>query len=594
MEHDLSYFSDQQLLEFFKLITANVHDVVGITDEQGLIKYRSQNCERLFGVSADQLVGRNVFESIHPDDQAPIRQAIQELIQGPQGHQIIKTARYRHNDGHYIQLEVTGMNLLEHPLIKGILITYHDETAHQALIQKLETENERYHALIESTGHMAWSVNATDFGLETYNGYMVRYYQKVLGITLKPGLTPKEMLPPERVAWWMSLYREVLKTGQKQVEYPMATADRILILTLNPIIQHDQIIGISVFTSDETSLRTAKRIAEMESAKYQTLIDNMSDFVFLIDGIDYRNLHFNKASADFIKRSYHKNILIGMKAEDYLTPKANQFWVEKYQECLEKGHLDFVLHSFGGDAVIHFMMQMIYLSDRHPAILVLGEDITAEDRYRHELEQAKETLILTNRKLHDELEKTFMTLSKTIEVRDPYTAGHQRRVQVLCEAIAKRLNLDERQTSNLRFGALVHDIGKIYVPTDLLNKPGKLTTLEFTLIQTHAQYGYDILTEIGCDPDIPRMVLEHHERIDGSGYPNHLKADEILLESRILGIADTVEAMVSHRPYRASLGVNKALEEIRNQRGKHYDAHLVDLVVTLFEQDHFEFPDSGF
>ena len=174
-------------------------------------------------------------------------------------------------------------------------------------------------------------------------------------------------------------------------------------------------------------------------------------------------------------------------------------------------------------------------------------------------------------------------------IRDSrYTAGHQIRVARIAEAIAREMDLTDEQVRITRIAGTIHDIGKIYVPADILSRPGRLSDLEFEIIKTHSQYGHDILKTIDFPWPIARIVLEHHEKLDGSGYPNRLKGDEILLYTRILTVADVVEAMASHRPYRATLGIDQALQEISNNRGKLYDPDVVDACVRLFMQKGFE------
>jgi PAS domain S-box-containing protein len=187
-------------------------------------------------------------------------------------------------------------------------------------------------------------------------------------------------------------------------------------------------------------------------------------------------------------------------------------------------------------------------------------------------------------RLRDALEGTVHAIASIVETRDPYTAGHQRRVSELARAIAGEMGLPDDRIEGLHVAATIHDIGKISVPAEMLTKPTKLTKIEFSLIQTHVQAGYDILKDIKFPWPVARMVLEHHERMNGTGYPNALKGDNILPESRIMAVADVVEAMASHRPYRASLGIEPALEEIEKKRGILYDDSAVDACLILFRQ----------
>lgn len=191
--------------------------------------------------------------------------------------------------------------------------------------------------------------------------------------------------------------------------------------------------------------------------------------------------------------------------------------------------------------------------------------------------------------LQDNLEDTVRTIATIVEMRDPYTAGHQVRVADLATAIAKQMALPEELVHSLHLAGLVHDLGKIQIPSEILSKPGKITDIEFSLIKTHPQAGYDILKGIDFPWPIALMVLQHHERLDGSGYPQGLKGDQIIMEARILSVADVVEAMSSHRPYRPGLGVKAALVEISNQRGRYYDPQVVDACLALFRTQHYVF-----
>jgi PAS domain S-box-containing protein/putative nucleotidyltransferase with HDIG domain len=194
---------------------------------------------------------------------------------------------------------------------------------------------------------------------------------------------------------------------------------------------------------------------------------------------------------------------------------------------------------------------------------------------------------------HDRLEKalsgTVQAMSMTIELRDPYTAGHQRRVGRLSEAIAREMGLPFTQVEGVRMSGDIHDIGKIYVPAEILSKPGHITEIEYSIIKNHAQAGYEILRTIDFPWPVAEIVHQHHERLDGSGYPAGLTGDRILLEAKILSVADVVEAMSSHRPYRPSFGIDAALDEVVKNRGRLYDPGVVDACLTLFRRKNFSF-----
>jgi len=215
-------------------------------------------------------------------------------------------------------------------------------------------------------------------------------------------------------------------------------------------------------------------------------------------------------------------------------------------------------------------------------VLGIARDITQR-------KQAEQQIKQSYKKLQRTMEATINTISKIIEARDPYTAGHQNTVSQLAVAIAQEIKFPEDKIEGIRIAALVHDIGKINIPAEILSKPSKLNEMEFSLIKNHPKTGYDILKTIDFPWPVARIILQHHERLDGSGYPNELKGDEILLEARIIGVADVVEAMSSHRPYRPALGIDKALEEISQNKGILYDPEVVDVCLELFKEKNFEF-----
>jgi HD-GYP domain-containing protein (c-di-GMP phosphodiesterase class II) len=214
---------------------------------------------------------------------------------------------------------------------------------------------------------------------------------------------------------------------------------------------------------------------------------------------------------------------------------------------------------------------------------LLKIEIENRKRMQHELQQSYETI---KKAMHS----TIQAISMTVEKRDPYTSGHQQRVADLTKAIAQELKLPADQIESIYMAAAIHDIGKISLPAEILVKPIQLSDIEISLIQAHAQAGYDILKGIEFPWPIADIVLQHHERMDGSGYPQGLAGNEILFEARIIGVADVVETMASHRPYRPSIGTDKALEEIARNRGILYDPLAVDACLKLFADKKFEFP----
>ena len=226
-------------------------------------------------------------------------------------------------------------------------------------------------------------------------------------------------------------------------------------------------------------------------------------------------------------------------------------------------------------------------------LIVRLRRVLRERRLLLERDRAEHELRANVDKLRRAISGVVRAMARAVETRDPYTAGHQKQVAGLAGAIAKELGLSADRIECIRVVGIIHDLGKISVPSEILAKPTRLSELEFGIIKTHPEVGYDILKPIEFPWPVAQIVLQHHERMDGSGYPQGLTGEDILLEARIIGVADVVEAMASHRPYRAGLGIETALQEISQNKGSLYDADVVDACVRLFNEKGFELGSNG-
>ncbi len=205
-----------------------------------------------------------------------------------------------------------------------------------------------------------------------------------------------------------------------------------------------------------------------------------------------------------------------------------------------------------------------------------------------ERKQAEEKLLLTLESLRKAFGTIIKVMVSAVEMRDPYTSGHQIRSADLARAIATEMGLPQDKINGIRLAGSIHDIGKLSIPAEILSKPSKLTNIEFSLIKEHSRVGYEMLKDVESPWPLAQIVYQHHERIDGSGYPKNLKGDEIIMEARIMAVADVVEAMASHRPYRPGLGIDAALAEIEKNKGTHYDNTVADACLKLFREKDYQ------
>ena len=241
-----------------------------------------------------------------------------------------------------------------------------------------------------------------------------------------------------------------------------------------------------------------------------------------------------------------------------------------------------IVRKNGGVRHLHVFRKEIFWDGRKQS-QVIYQDITLR-------RQAEEKLNRTLENLRESIKTTIQVLGKASEARDPYTAGHHKRVPDLARAIAKEKGLPHDKIEGVRMAGSIHDIGKLSVPAEILSKPTKLTDLEFSLIKEHSQAGYEMLKNVESPWPLAEIVYQHHERMNGTGYPRNLKGDDIIMAARIMAVADVVEAMSSHRPYRPSLGIEAALQEIEKNKEILYDANIVDACLRLFREKDYQLP----
>ncbi len=350
----------------------------------------------------------------------------------------------------------------------------------------------------------------------------------------------------------------------------------------NPAKDHGQ--SMEAERQTESARQSSKMEAAELAGRNQDLADNIKLGVFrCTPGTKGKFLEVNKAMEEIT--GYSKEELLQLRVCDLYDEKTVQ---ELFTEdmTLDKGSIkrELAFKRKTGDKIIVAADVMTIRFDSGKVMYFDGilEDITERRKEQQQLQQSVE-------KLQAIIRQIIQAIAYVGEARDPYTAGHQRRVAQLSAKLSKMLSLREDQSEGLTMAAFVHDIGKILVPADILSKPGKLTKPEFDIIKSHSQLGYEILKTIDFPWPIGQIVLQHHERINGSGYPTGLLGDKIIIEAKILAVADVVEAMSSHRPYRPTLGIDSALEEITRNKGVLYDPNIVEACFALFKNEGFIF-----
>ena len=362
----------------------------------------------------------------------------------------------------------------------------------------------------------------------------------------------------------------------------------------------DALLSIQLVPGTEQSVASLIDITERKRAedalvkseeKFRLITENMVDCVALVDinGIykyvtpSYRNI-----------LGYDPEDMIGIKGLSLVHPddleRITRIYLEGIEQCWREKYFETRTRHKDGHYV-DMELRARLLNDSQGKVIGAiwaARDITKRLQLEQERKQAEEKLQQTLESLRKAVGTTIQVMVSAVESRDPYTAGHQSRSADLACAIATEMGLAQDKIEGIRMAGSIHDIGKLSIPAEILSKPTKLTDIEFSLIKEHSRSGYEMLKDVESPWPLAEIVYQHHERMNGSGYPRNLKGDEILMEARIMAVADVVEAMASHRPYRPALGIEAALEEIEKNKGILYDNAVADACLRLFREKGYQ------
>jgi PAS domain S-box-containing protein len=335
---------------------------------------------------------------------------------------------------------------------------------------------------------------------------------------------------------------------------------------------------------DISDRKKAEEAFRESEGKYRTILEEMEDVYFETD--IKGNITFVNASSCKMS-GYSEEELIGMPFKKISAPddieKIMQYFGEIFlTDKTGKPFLWNLVKKNREQGFFEIVVSLIRDKQGNPVgFRGIGRDITERRKAEAELQQTLESL-------RKSFGVTIQVMVSAVEMRDPYTAGHQVRTADLARAIAMEMGLPKDKIDGIRMAGSIHDIGKLSIPAEILSKPTKLTDIEFDLIKDHSQSGYEMLKDVESPWPLAQIVYQHHERMNGSGYPRNLKGNEIIIEARIMAVADVVEAMASHRPYRPGLGIDAALAEIEKNKGTHYDNTVVDACLRLFREKGYQ------
>ena len=573
--------------EKFRTLFDSAGDAIFIHEPTGqFLEINQIACQRL-GYTREELLRMTPRDLDSPEYAALVADRIGQIVRD--GQAVFETA-HQTKDGRVIPIEASS-RMVDFAGRPAVLTIARDITERVNAAQALKDSEERFRALIEEATDAVAILDAsgktlycspsmrrvTGYGPEEWAG-------KSLGDLL---------IHPDDLVSLASLLEEM--------KQPNATAEGIKVryvhkdgswhtleATVRNMLHDPKIAGIVANFRDITERKQAEDSLRKSEERFRGLVETSSDWVWEND----RNSRYTYVSPkvrDIL--GYEPQELLGRTPYEFMHQREGRR-VSKIVRRLADAHLPFSLlentctHKDGHLVVLE--TSAVPIIDNDGSFLGyrgIDRDITERKKVEQELQRSLKRLEKT-------MESTVEAITTTIETRDPYTTGHQMRVTDLACAIARVMELPPTQIEGIRVAGLLHDIGKIAIPTEILSKPGKLTKVEFSMIQTHVKVGYNILKKIEFAWPVARAVLQHHERWNGSGYPNGIRGEDILLEARILAVADVMEAMASDRPYRPSVGLDQALDEITKNSGILYDPAVAKACVTAFTQAGFRFASS--
>jgi len=622
------HYANQQLQESeekFRALTEAASDAILITNDQGDLTYINHAGEKMFGVLADEVIGKSIHSTVIPGQpDAKTSNGIRSFRETGKGKVIGTTietnGRTASGEDFPVELSISSYKVKDKWQAVGIIRNCSKRKEYENKIRELNEDLEN--KVVERTKELqeAQQVLKNKIGelntvkeiAEKAQSYHLTLFDNLPGLIWTTDIEGKVDFVNKPLIdliglgiedikgdFWMSLFhpedvescKEVFITAFQKAKpfdsffrIPNCTGEYIWLYNKATPLHNlsGEFLGYVGLCVDITEQRTIEESLRTNKERYKSLLKNSSEGIFVLEPYSQNIQEVNDRFLAML--GFNEGDIIGRKYNEIVVDDPEKV-SRNIQKLIQEGEFLQVKRQFrrqDGTLLDVELSGSVITYNQEKICLYNVRDIS-------ERKQAEFALQGSFEKLKATLAETVNALVAVAEKRDPYTAGHQRRVAKLAVAIALALGLSEEQREGIRIAGLLHDIGKIYVPTDILNKPGRLTDMEMAIIKTHSEVGYEIVSKIPFETPVAKMILQHHERLNGSGYPNGLKGEEILIESRILGVADVVEAMASHRPYRPAIGIEEALAEITINKGEFYCPKVVEACLKIFERNDFDF-----
>lgn len=539
---------------------------------------------KTFGFTREEVIGKtseelNIF--VHPEK---IKEAARQLLAS--GYIENRELKVRRKDGTILDGLFSG-EVIEHDGEKYYLIIMIDLTSHKRVEKAKNEKEEKYRTILETTEEGYYEIDLA--GNFTFFNDPVC---KLLGYSRKElmGMNNRDYTDKETAKKVFQAFNKVYRTGEstKEFDWQIIRKDGTRrYIEQSASLKKDSTgkpIGFRGIFHDITERKQTEELLKKSEENFRHSLDDSPLGVRIVSS-NGETLYANKATLDIYGYSSIDELRNTPLHKRYTPDSIAKFlWRKEKRDRGEIGPSEYeisIMRKDGEIRHIHTLRKEIFWNGKKQ-YQVIYQDITEN---RKAEEKLKETLETLRRSIHT----TIQVLGIASEARDPYTAGHQRRVADLARAIATEMKLPHDAIEGIRMAGAIHDIGKISIPSEILCKPTMLTDLEFSLVKSHCQYSYEIIKDVESPWPLADIVYQHHERINGSGYPQKLKGEDILIEARILAVADVVEAIMSFRPYRPSLGQDIALSEIESNSGILYDHNVTKACLKIFRENHFRF-----
>lgn len=569
----------------YRDLVENLNEIIYTVDMEGTVTYLSPNISEI-GFSADDLVGKPLTRAFDPEQghQAKERFARYlsgDLISGSSVYSLLD------KDGmtHWIRISSRIATEGGQPVgLRGSVVDVTEARAVEAALK----ESKR---VLDQTGYMA-RIGGWEHNIQTGEAVWTRELYRIIEIDPQeqpPGVSRHlDFYPPADRARLEHAYSQAMETGQPfdlELEVNTSKGRRIWCRVYGEaVFEGNHCVKMRGTFQDIDDAKQVQRARDESERRLETLMSNLPGMAYRCQNVPDWTMEFVSAGCTELT-GYEPGDLVDSRRVSFgaliVDTDRDRVWetIQTALQVRQSFEIEYRIRTAEGNERWVWEQGQGVFSEGGTVIALEGFITDISDRRR-----AEEALSENQERLRLALDGTILAVARTVELRDPYTSGHQERVAHLACAIATEMRLDESFSDPLRVAGLLHDVGKISVPSEILSKPARLTDGEMELVRAHAEASYKILEGIDFPWPIAEIVRQHHERLDGSGYPRRLAGDDICTEARILAVADVVEAIASHRPYRPAFGIEVALEEIEKGRGITLAADAVDACIRLFRE----------